>query len=67
MSAISRCLPLTHGIEAAREIAAGAPLADVSGLLAIEVGIGIVYATAAYTLFRVFEAEGRRRASLETY
>jgi hypothetical protein len=26
-----------------------------------------VYATAAYTLFRVFEAEGRRRASLETY
>ena len=45
----------------------GAPLADVSGLLATEAGIGLVYATAAYTLFRVFEAEGRRRASLETY
>ena len=29
--------------------------------------IGLAYGTAAYTLFRVFEAEGRRRASLETY
>ena len=31
LAAIGRCLPLTHGIEAAREIAAGAPLGDVSG------------------------------------
>ena len=67
LGAIGRCLPLTHGIEAAREIVAGTPLADVSGLLATEALIGLVYATAAYTLFRVFEAEGRRRASLETY
>ena len=29
--------------------------------------IGVVYAVAAYGLFRLFEAEGRRRASLETY
>ena len=29
--------------------------------------IGLAYATAAYVLFRVFEAEGRRRASLETF
>ena len=67
LGAIGRCLPLTHGIEAAREIAAGAALADVSGLLATEALIGLAYATAAYVLFRVFEAEGRRRASLETY
>ncbi len=67
LGAIGRCLPLTHGIEAAREIAAGAALSDVSDLLAIEAAIGLVYATAAYVLFRVFEAEGRRRASLETY
>ena len=67
LGAIGRCLPLTHGIEAAREIVAGTPLADVSGLLATEALIGLVYATAAYTLFRVFEAEGRRRALLETY
>jgi ABC-2 type transport system permease protein len=67
LAVIGRCLPLTHGIEAAREIAKGSPLADVSGLLATEALIGIAYATAAYVLFRVFEAEGRRRASLETY
>ena len=49
LGAIGRCLPLTHGIEAAREIAAGAPLGDVSGLLLTEALIGLVYATAAYT------------------
>jgi ABC-2 type transport system permease protein len=67
LGVIGRCLPLTHGIEAAREIAAGTPLGDVSGLLAAEALIGLVYAAAAYVLFRFFEAEGRRRASLETY
>jgi len=67
LGAIGRCMPLTHGIEAAREIANGTPLSDVSGLLATEAMIGLVYAAAAYCLFRVFEAEGRRRASLETY
>jgi ABC-2 type transport system permease protein len=67
LAAIGNCLPLTHGIEAAREIVTGVPLSDVSGLLATEAAIGLVYATVAYTLFRVFEAEGRRRASLETY
>jgi len=67
LGAIGQCLPLTHGIEAAREIVNGAPLSDVSGLLATEALIGLLYATAAYCLFRVFESEGRRRASLETY
>ena len=67
LAAIGRCLPLTHGIEAAREIATGASLGDVAGLLWTEALIGLAYATAAYGLFRVFEAEGRRRASLETY
>lgn len=66
MQTVGSCLPLTHGIEAAREIAQGASLADVSGLVWTEVGIGMVYASAAYVLFRLFEHEGRRRASLET-
>src|SRR5581483_7610913 len=52
MSAIGRCLPLTHGIMAAREVAAGARLADVSGLVWTELGIGAAYAAAAYLLFR---------------
>jgi ABC-2 type transport system permease protein len=67
MAAIGRCLPLTHGIQAAREVAAGAPLGDVGGLVLTEALIGLVYATVAYGLFRFFELEGRRRASLETY
>ena len=67
LAAIGRCLPLTHGIAAAREVVAGAPLGDVAGLLWTEALIGLAYATAAYGLFRVFEAESRRRASLETY
>ena len=59
-------LPMTHGIEAAREIADGASLGDVSDLVAAE-AIGTVYAVAAYGLFWLFEPEGRRRVSLETF
>jgi ABC-2 type transport system permease protein len=67
MGAIGRALPMTHGIEAAREVAAGAPLSDVWGVLLAEALIGLAYATVAYGLFRYFEAEGRRSASLETF
>jgi ABC-2 type transport system permease protein len=67
LGAIGRCLPLTHGIEAAREVAEGTPLGDVTGLVLTEVLIGLAYASAAYVLFRFFEAEGRRRGSLETF
>ena len=67
MSAIGRCLPLTHGIEAARGVAAGESLADVSGLVWTEAGIAVAYATAAYLLFRVLERESRRSAVLDAY
>jgi ABC-2 type transport system permease protein len=66
MEAVGRSLPLTHGIEAAREVAAGAPLSAVDGLLWTEAAIGATYAFVAYGLFRYFESAGRRRASLET-
>jgi ABC-2 type transport system permease protein len=66
MQTVASGMPLTHGIEAVREIAAGAALSDVSDLIATEVAIGIVYAVLAYVLFRFFEVEGRRRATLET-
>jgi ABC-2 type transport system permease protein len=67
LEAIGRCVPLTHGIEAARRVVAGESLGDVGGLVATEAFIGAVYAAAAYGLFRLFESEGRRRASLETF
>jgi ABC-2 type transport system permease protein len=66
MQVIGRCLPLTHGIKAARRVAAGAPFGDVSGLVGTELGIGAAYAAAAYLLFRYFEVASRRRATLET-
>jgi ABC-2 type transport system permease protein len=66
MQQVSRVLPLTHGIEAAREVADGASLADVSGLVLTELGIGLFYATIAYGFLRLFEFDGRRRATLET-
>jgi ABC-2 type transport system permease protein len=65
MEAVGRALPLTHGIEAARAIAEGASLAQVDQLVWTELGIGAVYAAAAFGLFKLFEFEGRRRASFE--
>jgi ABC-2 type transport system permease protein len=66
MEAISRISPLTHGIEAARAVAEGATLAEVDHLVWTELAIGAAYAAIGYGLFRLFESEGRRRASLET-
>jgi ABC-type multidrug transport system permease subunit len=66
MQTVGRALPLTHGIDAARDVAGGDSLAAVSGLVWTELAIGVAYAAGAYGLFRLFETEGRRRASLET-
>jgi ABC-2 type transport system permease protein len=67
LEAIGRVVPLTHGIEAAREVARGASLGDVSDLVLTELVIGAAYTAAAFALFRLFEVEGRRSAALETY
>jgi ABC-2 type transport system permease protein len=67
LEAVSSVVPLTHGIEAAREVVAGASLADVSRLVLTEAAIGAAYTAAAFGLFRFFEIEGRRTASLETF
>ena len=64
---ISSWIPLTRGIEAAREIASGASVADVSDLLVGELGIGCVYLVIGLGMLRYFELDGRRRASLDTY
>jgi ABC-2 type transport system permease protein len=67
LAQIGRLMPLTHGIAAGREVAAGASLTSVSGLVWTEVGVGAAWGVIAFTLIRLFELEGRRRASLETY
>jgi len=67
MQGIGRSLPLTHGIEAARAVASDATLGSVAGLIRTEALIGLAYAALAYSLFRVFEVEGRRRGTLSTF
>jgi ABC-2 type transport system permease protein len=65
MEAIGRSVPLTHGIEAAREIADGASLGDVSGLLGTEFVIGVVYTFVGYQALRYMEYSSRKRASIQ--
>lgn len=67
LAQIGRLLPLTHGIAAAREIAAGSSLGSAGGLVWTEAGVGLAWGALAFALVRWFEYEGRRRASLETY
>jgi ABC-2 type transport system permease protein len=65
MASVSQWLPLTHAIEAAREVAAGATLGSVSGLIGRELGLGILYGAIGLLALRLLEVEGRRRATLE--
>ena len=65
MATIGRMLPLTHGIQAARRIAAGAPLGTVSGLLWTEAAIGATWVVVAFLMLRFFELESRRTAALD--
>jgi ABC-2 type transport system permease protein len=66
MSATAHGLPVTHGLEAARRVAAGAALGDVEGLVLTELAIGAAYAAAGYALLRYLEHESRRLGTLET-
>jgi ABC-2 type transport system permease protein len=65
MEAIGRGVPLTHGIEAARELADGASLGDVAGLVGTEFLIGAVYAFVGYQALRFMEHSSRKRASIQ--
>jgi ABC-2 type transport system permease protein len=67
VQAVSSVIPLTHGIEAARGVTGGAPLADVTDLLGTEALIGSVYLVIGLGMLRLFEWEGRRSATLETF
>lgn len=64
---ISYGLPLTRGIQAAREAVAGASLGHVSGLLAGELLVGMLYALGGYVLFRLLEGYARRGGLQEAY
>jgi ABC-2 type transport system permease protein len=65
MSTMSQGLPFTHAIEAARELADGATLGSVAGLVGTEVLIGVAYAAVGYALLQFMEGQSRRYATLE--
>jgi len=65
MAAIGTWLPLSHGIEAARGLAAGDGLSAVQGLLLRELGIGALYAALGMAVLAWMERDSRRRATLE--
>jgi ABC-2 type transport system permease protein len=65
MQAVSEVMPFTHGIEAVRQLADGASLDDVAGLIGTEALIGLVYGALGYTLIRVMEVVGRKHATFD--
>ena len=65
MQTVSNALPFTHGIEAARELADGATLGDVAGLLLTELAIGTVYGAVGYMFVRNAERLSLRHATLD--
>jgi ABC-2 type transport system permease protein len=64
--AISECLPMSRGIQAARLIVAGGPAGESWRLLRGELAVGLAYLLAGYVLFRAFERAAKRKGSLET-
>lgn len=65
MAAVASWLPLTHGIAAARELAAGASFSAVARTVAAEAGVGAIYLVIGLAMLRFLEIESRRRATLE--
>ncbi|WP_344774037.1 ABC transporter permease [Nocardioides panacisoli] len=65
MAHVGGVLPLTHAIEASRQLAAGRSLGSVGGLVGKELGIGLVCVLVGLLALRLMEESSRRRATLE--
>jgi ABC-2 type transport system permease protein len=66
MRVVGAVLPITHAAEAARRLVAGEGLAAALPPLGAELAVGLAYAVLSAVLLKVFEAESRRHASLDT-
>jgi ABC-2 type transport system permease protein len=64
---IASGVPLTHGIDAARQLANGASLGHVEGLLGAELAIAVAYFAAGVLLLRVFEQQARTSGSFDRF
>lgn len=67
LQVVAYALPLTRGVEAARQAVAGGSFGDVAGLLAGEIAVGLAYAFVGYLLFRAFEGYARRGGLQDAY
>jgi ABC-2 type transport system permease protein len=65
MEPIGRCLPLTHAIEATREVADGAAWGQVSGLVGTELVIGAAYVALGLAALHWLERMSRVHATLD--
>ncbi|HVC77652.1 MAG TPA: ABC transporter permease, partial [Candidatus Micrarchaeaceae archaeon] len=64
---ISNALPLTRGVQAARDAVAGGGLSQMASLLSGELAVGLVYAVIGYALFIWLENQARRGGLQEAY
>ena len=67
MQTISAGLPLSRGIRSARLLVTGGSLAEVWPLLLAELAVGLGYALVGFVLFSWFEAQAKRRGTLEAF
>lgn len=65
MQGIAEWLPMTNGIQATRNLAAGQSLSDVRVALLTELGLGAFYAVLGLALLRRLENESRAKATLD--
>jgi ABC-2 type transport system permease protein len=66
MASVANWLPLTHGIEAARQLAAGSGFSAIRPDLLTEIALGILYAGLGLLLLAWLERESRRKSTLDT-
>lgn len=65
MQAVAQVLPLTHAIEAARELVGGASWSSVTPLVVDEAFIGVAYGALGMVMLLLVERESRRHATLD--
>jgi len=67
LQVVSYALPMTRGVQAARQAVVGAPFSQVAWLLVGEAAIGLVYVVAGYALFQWLENRSRLGGMQEAY
>jgi ABC-2 type transport system permease protein len=67
LQALANYIPLTHGIRAARALAAGGAFHDALSAVGKEALLGVVYFTIGVAMLRYFERSARRAGSLDRF